>query len=111
MRSPLFVLFFVIFKHDLLLILLLLNHLLIHTVHFWKVDHSFTIGKGRDTPLSFFIIPTGVVKDVLELILIHEDIDNRCKLFYFFLLIPDSIKKLLLFILVLVLKIFKLDQI
>lgn len=101
----------VFFKYDLLLFLLLLDHLLIHPVHFWKVDHPFTIGKGRDIPLSFLVIPAGVIEDVFELILIHEDVDDSCILFYFFLLIPNSIKQLLLFILVLVLKIFEFDQV
>ena len=111
MGGSFFVLLLVFFKNDLLLFLLLLDHLLVHTVHFWKVDHPFTIGKRRDIPLSFLVIPAGVIEDVLELILIHEDVDDSCILFYFFLLIPNRIKQFLLFILVLVLKIFQLYQV
>lgn len=76
-----------------------------------KIDHPFTISEGRNIPLSFFIVPAGVVKDMFELIRTHENVHDGRKLFDLLFLISDSIKQLLLFILVLILKILQLNQV
>lgn len=65
----------------------------------------------RNEPLSFFFIPLWIVDNRLKLIVVHEDIYNCLELFNLFLLIPDGIKKLLLFLLVLVLDISQLNQV
>jgi hypothetical protein len=76
-----------------------------------KVDHPFSIGEWRNDPLSFFIVPAGVVEDMFKLVRAHENVHDGRKLFDLFFLISDSIKQLLLFILVLILKIFQLYQV
>lgn len=101
----------VVLKNDLLLLLLLFDHLLVHSVHLGEVDHALAIGKGRNRPLSFLVAPGRVVEDVLELILIHEHVHYGRVLLYLFLLVSDSVKQFFLFLLVLALQIFELDEV
>lgn len=101
----------VVLKNDLLLLLLLFDHLLVHAVHLGEVYHTLAIGKGRDRPLSFLVAPGRVVEDVLELILIHEHVHYGRVLLYLFLLVSDSVKQFFLFLLVLALQIFELDEV
>lgn len=81
----------VVLKNNLLLFLLLFNHLLVHAVHLGEVDHPLAIGKGRYVPLSFLIAPGRVVEDMFELILIHEDVHNGSVLLNLFLLVSDGV--------------------
>ena len=48
---------------------------------------------------------------MLELILIHEHVHNGRVLLYLFLLVSDSVKQFFLFLLVLALQIFELDEV
>ena len=101
----------VVLKNDLLLLLLLFDHLLVHAMHLGEVYHTLAIGKGWNRPLSFLVAPGRVVEDVLELILIHEHVHNGRVLLYLFLLVSDSVKQFFLFLLVLALQIFELDEV
>ena len=60
-------------------------------MEFGKIDHPFPISKRRNYPLSFFVVPAGVVDDVLELVRTHEYVHDGCELFYLFLLISNRI--------------------
>lgn len=79
--------------------------------YFREVNISFTISKGRNLPLLCFFVPLRVIDDGLEMILRHQHIKNSLEFFDFFLLIPDCIEQLFLFIFMFILNISQLSQI
>lgn len=76
-----------------------------------EVYHSFTICKVRDNPFSSLFVPLRIIDDCLELIAVHQNVDDSLILLDLFLLISDCVKKLLFFLLMLVLNVPQFDQI
>lgn len=94
---------------ELLLVLLTLHMVFSHlfTHQFRKVNILFTICEEGNFPFSLFLIPLRVVDDHFNLLWIHEHIKDGRKLFDLLLLVSDSIKKLFLLVLMLVLNVSK----
>ena len=96
-------------EDNLFSLFFLLDHISGHAMQFREIDHSFSIGKMWDMPLPPFLIPLGIIDDGIELIVVHQDIDDGLKLFDLFFLVTYGIKQLFFLFLVLILYIFELD--
>ena len=80
-------------------------------IQLWQAHVLFLISKIRDIPFFPFFIPIRIVNDVINLLLSHDHVQDGTELLYFFLLLTNGVKKLLLFVFMLVLYVLQLLQI